>query len=335
MPSFNRSTTGKEVVTAFPSSVAGKTCPSHSSIGAEIALSLAHGSPSHIILLGRSSARIAPVIVAIAAIDPSIRTSLVLVDLASQSSVRSAAAQIKDDASIGQIDAVINCAGIMARPGFEVTEESIEAQFGSNHIGHFLLTNLVLGKVLQAGESEGGTARVVNVSSTGFELGPVRFEDWNFKVCIPFHYPTSAGEGKEYHAWLAYAQSKTANVLFTAALAEKLKSKGVQSFALQPGLIMESNLGKHVTPESWQSALTIANETSGGKEIKMEEPKTLQQGASTALVAALDPSIAEFSGGFLQDCVLRPVEQAYAKGKENADKLWALSEKLVGEKFDL
>ncbi|TVY48518.1 Short-chain dehydrogenase-like protein [Lachnellula occidentalis] len=325
MPSFNFSTTGKEVVAAFPSSVAGKTFlitgPSHSSIGAEIAQSLAHGSPSQIILLGRSEARIGPVIEAMAAINPSITIKLVLVDLADQSSIRAAAVKINDDAGIEKIDAVINCAGIMARPTFEVTKDGIEAQFGSNHIGHFLLTNLILGKVLEAG-AQGG-ARVVNVSSTGFELGPVRFEDWNFN------------EGKEYNEWLAYAQSKTGIVLYTVALANKLKSKGVQSFALQPGFVMESNLGKHVQPESWTSALTIANETSGGKEIKMEQPKTLQQGASTALVAALDPSIAASSGGFLQDCVLRPVEQAYAKGEENADKLWALSEKLVGEKFDL
>lgn len=118
-------------------------------------------------------------------------------------------------------------------------------------------------------------------------------------------------------------------MLFTAALAEKLKSKGVQSFALQPGrmklqsslfmwkasnyfhlVVLESNLSKHVKPESWSSALTIANETSEGKslpglgsvygsnilylgkEVKMEQPKTLQEGASTPLVATLDPSIA-------------------------------------------
>jgi NAD(P)-dependent dehydrogenase (short-subunit alcohol dehydrogenase family) len=68
----------------------------------------------------------------------------------------------------------------MARPTFETTKDGIELQFGSNHIGHFLLTNLILGKVLKAG-AEGG-ARIINVSSTGFEMGGVRFEDWNFKV---------------------------------------------------------------------------------------------------------------------------------------------------------
>ncbi|TVY91366.1 Short-chain dehydrogenase TIC 32-like protein [Lachnellula willkommii] len=163
MPSFNRSTTGKEVVAAFPSSVSGKTFPitgpSHSSIGAEIAISPAHGSPSQLILLGRSEARIAPVIEAIKGINASITTKLVLVDLADQSSIRAAAAKTNDDAGIERIDAVVNCAGIMARPTFEVTRDGVEAQFGGNHVGHFLLTNLVLGKVLEAGEwggSEGG-----------------------------------------------------------------------------------------------------------------------------------------------------------------------------------
>jgi NAD(P)-dependent dehydrogenase (short-subunit alcohol dehydrogenase family) len=120
------------------------------------------------------------VIDAIKAINPSIATKIVLIDLADQSSIRAAAAKINEDVGIERVDVLVNCAGIMARPTFEVTKDGIEAQFGSNHIGHFLLTNLILGKVLKAG-AQGG-ARVVNVSSTGFELGPVRFEDWNFKV---------------------------------------------------------------------------------------------------------------------------------------------------------
>jgi NAD(P)-dependent dehydrogenase (short-subunit alcohol dehydrogenase family) len=156
------------------------TGPSANSIGAEIAISLAHGNPSQIILIGRSEARISPVIDSIKSINPSIITKLVLCDLADQASIRSAAAKINADVDIEKIDVLINCAGIMARPTFEVTKEGIELQFGSNHIGHFLLTNLILGKVLKAG-AEGG-ARVVNVSSTGFEIGGVRFDDWNFKV---------------------------------------------------------------------------------------------------------------------------------------------------------
>lgn len=321
MPSFNRSTTGKEVVETFADTLKGKTVvitgPSFKSIGAEIAISLAYASPSTILLLGRTESKIVPVIEQIKSLNPSIAVSFIHLDLADQSSVRKAAQDVSE--KVEKIDILINCAGVMAIPEFQTTKEGVEMQFGSNHLGHFLLTNLLTGKILKAGRG----SRIVNVSSTGFELAGVRFDDWNFE------------EGKVYNPWLGYAQSKTANVLFSAGLAQKLKSKGIQSYALQPGLVMESNLSNHVTPDMFASALEIANANSNGKKVEMEQPKTLQEGCSTALVAALDPSIEEQSGGFLQDCIVRPVEQDYAKGQENIDKLWALSEKLVGQKFDL
>lgn len=162
----------------------------------------------------------------------------------------------------------------------------------------------------------------MNVSSTGYELGGVRWEDWNFN------------EGKEYQEWLAYAQSKTGNVLLTAALAERFRRSGVVSFALQPGLVLESNLSGHVSPESWKTAMKTAFDSTGGRVTEMEKPKTLQEGCSTTLTAAFDPSISAQSGGFLQDCQLRPVKEEFASGKENADRFWALAERLVQEKFD-
>ncbi|KAH7336129.1 hypothetical protein BKA65DRAFT_527065 [Rhexocercosporidium sp. MPI-PUGE-AT-0058] len=321
MPSFDRNTTGKEVVAAFASTLEGKTIlitgPSSNSIGAEIALSLAHASPSTIVLLGRTESKILPIIQEIKSINPSIATSHIHLDLASQTSIRKCAGDI--NAKVDKIDVLINCAGVMAVPGYETTEEGIELQFGCNHVGHFLLTNLLMGKIVRAGKG----ARVVNVSSNGYQLAGVRFEDYNFE------------DGKVYEPWAAYAQSKTANILFSTALAQKLKSKGIQSYSLQPGFVLESNLSNHVTPEMFTTALEIANKNSNGKKIEMEAPKTLQQGCSTVLVAALDPSIEGYSGGFLQDCVMKPIEKEHAKGQENIDKLWALSEKLVGQKFDL
>lgn len=120
-------------------------------------------------------------------------------------------------------------------------------------------------------------------------------------------------------------------------------------------MILESNLSTHVTPEMWNSAFEWANRNNKGDEqvpVAMETPKTVQEGCSTSLVAALDPSIEgtmiiplksfgkmlmmpESGGGLLQDCAVRPIGKAHAEGKENIDKLWALSEKLVGQKFDL
>ncbi|KAH9204291.1 hypothetical protein DL95DRAFT_529323 [Leptodontidium sp. 2 PMI_412] len=287
------------------------------SIGAEIAISLAHGSPSAILLLGRTESKIAPVIEQIKALNPPITVLFIHLDLADQASVRKTAEAVS--AKVEKIDYLINSAGVMAIPTFETTKEGIELQFGSNHVGHFLLTNLLLPKVEAAGKG----ARIVNVSSSGFELAGVRFDDYNFE------------EGKAYSPWLAYGQSKTANVLFSKALAQKLKNRGIQSYPLQPGLVMESNLSNHVTPEMFASALEIGNKDRGEKELVMPQAKTLQEGCSTALVAALDPSIEGQSGGFLEDCVVRPIEQKYATAQENIEKLWTLSEKLVGQKFSV
>lgn len=80
---------------------------------------------------------------------------------------------------------LVNNAGIMAKSPYSQTPEGIEAQFGANHIGHFLFTNLIMNKLISAeGIASGRTARVVNVASDGYRLGPVRFDDWNFDVPI-------------------------------------------------------------------------------------------------------------------------------------------------------
>ncbi|KAM0318154.1 hypothetical protein ACHAO8_001846 [Botrytis cinerea] len=345
MSAFSRSSTGISVTQHFSCLIDGKiiliTGPSTNSIGAETAISLAHASPSIILLAGRSEAKISPVIKEIHTLNPSITTHFIPLDLASQKSIRKAAFLI--NSLVGKIDILINNAGVMAVPTYQTTEDGIELQFGCNHIGHFLLTNLVLEKLLKAGR--GGRARIINVSSTGYELGGVQFDDWNFN------------EGEDYDPWQAYAQSKTANVLFSGTLAARLKGKNVQSFALQPGYVPTSNLQAHVTPDMWSNVLQQISELSGGQEF--EPPKTLQEGCSTTLVAALDPSISgtlsspfhlpprphnvnqttnptpESSGGFLQDCIIRPVPQDHAVGVGNQVRLWDLSERLVGQQFDI
>ena len=150
------------------------TGPSNKSIGASAAISLAKTGAAQIILVGRSEARIKPVIEAIAAIDSSIQTAWVHADFLDNKTVIKAAEQIKGLTS--KIDGLVNSAGIMAPQNFSTSVDGIEAQFASNHVGHFLLTNLLLPEVKAA------KGIVVNVSSRGFELGGVRFDDINFKV---------------------------------------------------------------------------------------------------------------------------------------------------------
>ena len=115
-----------------------------------------------------------------------------------------------------KLDIIINNAGIMAVNFFQKTEDGFEAQWAVNHLAHFLLTNLLF-KDMAPG------VRVVNLTSSGHEIGPVRWDDWNF------------GEGSEYDPWLAYGQSKTANILFAKAISQKYKGKGAKGVSAHPG----------------------------------------------------------------------------------------------------
>jgi NAD(P)-dependent dehydrogenase (short-subunit alcohol dehydrogenase family) len=145
------------------------------SLGAEAAKHLAPAK--HLILVGRNETKITPVIEEIRALNPDGKTTFVQADLANNESVRQAAAKITSLVGLDYINIVINAAGIMAVRNYTTSTDGIELQFAANHLGHFLLTKLILPKVLAA-----PTPTVVNLTSTGYELGEVKFEDINFEV---------------------------------------------------------------------------------------------------------------------------------------------------------
>lgn len=159
----------------------------------------------------------------------------------SQASVKKAAAEVAK--LTDRLNIIINNAGIMT-PKRQLTAEGIEAQFGSNHIGHFLLTNLLMPQLLTAAKaSTSGSTRVVNLTSLGHRLSPIRFHDYNFegKEIPPeeAHMPlppmfTKGAEGA-YNGYVAYGQGKSANILFSVELTRLLKGKGVVSYAVHPG----------------------------------------------------------------------------------------------------
>lgn len=175
-------------------------------------------NPKLLLLASRSTANISEVI---DAIKPDASPDAVIqpleLDLASQKSVRAAAAKVLEMTPV--VDVLINNAGVMMIPEFRTTPEGIEMHFGINHIGHFLFTNLLMSALLKAPAGP----RVINISSAGNGGSPVRFDDYNF------------GEGKNYEPFLGYAQSKSANMLFSVALAKRLGSKGLCSFGVDPG----------------------------------------------------------------------------------------------------
>ncbi|KAG0645867.1 Translocon at the inner envelope membrane of chloroplasts 32 [Hyphodiscus hymeniophilus] len=311
---FDKTTSGDEVVRTFAEQVRGKTIvitgPSSGGLGAQTALCLSQAKPAEILLLGRDESKTSSVTEEIKSISPQTLVKFVHIDLASYSSIRAAVATI--DKSVPEIDILINNAGIMAVTDYTLTPEGIESQFGSNHIGHFLFTNLLMDKILAAGKG----ARIINLTSIGHQMSDVRFDDYNFE------------NGKTYDPWLAYGQSKTANILFSVALAEKLGPKGILSFAAEPGTIY-TNLGRNVPPETWPAVLEMA--ANKGYDFKLPY-KNLNQGAATTLIAALDPSLEAHSGSYLHDSVIDNTPE-YAHDSKLAERLWALSEKLVGQKF--
>lgn len=288
------------------------TGPSAGGLGAATAIALASGHPADILLLGRTESKSASVIEKIKSISPETSVKFIPLDLTRYDSIKSAAAKINE--SVKKIDVLINNAGVMALNDYTVTPEGIEAQFGANHIGHFLLTNLLLPKI----ETAAPGARIVNLTSNGHQLSDIHYDDYNF------------ANGKTYNKWVAYGQSKTANILFTTSLASKLAAKGILSFSVHPGNII-TNLGTHVDPAEWPEVGKLFEARGHTFAIDF---KSLEQGPTTTLVAALDPSIASESGGYLDNSVIATAEP-YARDPQNAEELWALSEKIVGQKFTL
>jgi NAD(P)-dependent dehydrogenase (short-subunit alcohol dehydrogenase family) len=173
---------------------------------------------------------------------PKANVKVVALDLMSQDSVRRAAADVTT--LTDRLDVVINNAGIMTST-LQHTKEGIEAQFGSNHIGHFLLVNELTPLLLKASKvSPAGSTRVVNLTSLGHRLSPVRFHDYNFEgKPIPDEEkppnnlpPMFQGKnGEVYNGYISYGQAKTANVLFSVGINERLSKDGIVSYAVHPG----------------------------------------------------------------------------------------------------
>jgi NAD(P)-dependent dehydrogenase (short-subunit alcohol dehydrogenase family) len=179
MSPYKFETMAEEVASDCQSQIANKTIlvtgASPGGLGATFATVIAAYKPACIILATRDPKKAATTAQEITKIAPEVRTIPIELNLGSLGQVKKAAAEISSlDVDI---DVLVNNAGIMAPP-YSKTEDDIESQFATNHIGHFLLTNLLLPKML----SRGTSIRVVNVSSNGFRLGPVRFDDWNFAV---------------------------------------------------------------------------------------------------------------------------------------------------------
>ncbi|KAL9027541.1 MAG: hypothetical protein Q9196_003946 [Gyalolechia fulgens] len=325
MAPYNSKTTAEEVATDCSDIIRDKviltTGVTPGGIGATFVETIARHSPKLLILAGRDINKCEETAKAIKSASPGVSTRVLELDLGSLEQTRKAAAEVNRYRE--SIDVLCNNAGVMATP-YTLTKDGLETQFAVNHIGHFLFTNLIMPKLLAAP----GGARIVSVSSDGHRLGPVRFDDWNF-----------AG-GKTYDRWRAYGQGKSANMLFALALAKRLGNKqdgqGVVAVSLHPGVVA-SNLIRYMGEEEFNALRKMDRDLGytdywGGFEHLM---KNASEGAATHLYAAFDPSLKEHNGAYLADSQVWPVEKvrSWARDSVEADMLWKLSEKIVGQEF--
>jgi NAD(P)-dependent dehydrogenase (short-subunit alcohol dehydrogenase family) len=211
------------------------------SLGESMAFSIASQKPALMILASRTRSKIDAVADKITETFPDALLKAVSVDFSSQESVREAAKEV--DKMADKIHVLINNAGLMV-PERRFTKEGIELQFGTNHIGPFLFTNLLMNKIRRAArESTPGATRIVNVSSSAHNFSPIRFSDYNFtgNHLRPEERPPSGlpgiifKPGPVYGGFLSYGQSKTANILMSVYLTDRLSQQGILSYSVHPG----------------------------------------------------------------------------------------------------
>jgi NAD(P)-dependent dehydrogenase (short-subunit alcohol dehydrogenase family) len=211
----------------------------------------------------------------------------------------------------GPLHILVNNAGIMATPLLR-TARGYELQLATNHLGHFALATGLHSALAAAGD-----ARIVSVSSVGHVNAGVDFDDLQF-------------DRRPYDKWVAYGQSKTANVLFAVEAANRWAADGITANALNPGRITATNLGRHIgdigsAPASFDPASTDVSW------------KDTAQGAATSVLLAGSPLVAGVTGRYFEDCQeagphrpgVRRGVAGYALDQEAAARLWRVSADLT------
>jgi NAD(P)-dependent dehydrogenase (short-subunit alcohol dehydrogenase family) len=242
-------------------------------------------------------------------------------DLASLASVRALADSLVSEGK--PFNLVIANAGVMACP-FGKTEDGFETQFGTNHLGHFVLVNRIAG-LLKPG------SRVVILSSAGHRNGDVDLGDPNF-------------ERGGYEPWLAYSRSKTANALFAVGFDRRHKGRNIRAVAVHPGGVT-TGLSRHVGQMTIRANIDAMNDKLAAEGKPIYRSKTVEQGAATTVWTGIVASAEEVGGRYCENCHVttniseEPLPaigegvRSYALDLQRADALWILSEQLVGETY--
>ncbi len=289
----------------------------YSGLGRETARALA-AKGAQVIISGRDATKLSAAADEIATATGG-KVDTLVCDLASLAAIRAAGAEARG--RLPHIDVLINNAGVMASP-LGRTADGFETQFGTNHLGHFLLTKELM-PLIEAGSRQ----RIVNLSSRGHHIAPVDFDDPNFDT-------------RAYDPWLAYGNSKTANVLFAVGLEQRFGAQGIHAFALHPGGI-HTNLGRHMSEEDMAALIERIRKNAERTGEQPQPFKTIPQGAATTCWVATADELEGRGGLYAEDCHVAEVDdvsstggvRSYALDPAAANRLWVLSENLVGEKF--
>jgi NAD(P)-dependent dehydrogenase (short-subunit alcohol dehydrogenase family) len=247
---------------------------------------------------------------------------LIELDLANLKSVRACADKLL--AKGDQFDVIIANAGVMATP-FGHTADGFETQFGTNHLGHFVLINRIA-KLLRSG------GRLINLSSAGHRRSNVDLDDPNFE-----HTP--------YEPFLAYGRSKTANILFAVAFDQRHRARGIRAAAVHPGVI-QTELGRYMEPGLLEKLIEEISQQAVTAGAPPFQWKSIPQGAATSVWAAVVAPADEIGGQYCENCHVGKIVsddatitgvsegvRGFALDAKTAEALWKKSEELVGESF--
>jgi NAD(P)-dependent dehydrogenase (short-subunit alcohol dehydrogenase family) len=247
---------------------------------------------------------------------------LIALDLGDLKSVRDSSNKLLEKGE--PFDVVIANAGVMATP-FTYTKDGFEMQFGTNHLGHFVLVNRIASLIRTGG-------RLINLSSAGHRYSNVDLQDPNF-------------ERTEYEPFVAYGRSKTANILFAVAFDNRHRERGVRAAAVHPGGI-RTELSRYTDPGRLETMVAQINKQLAAEGKAPFQLKTVPQGAATSVWAAVVAPADEVGGRYCENChagkivpddatitVATEGVRAYALDPTNAEALWKKSEEMVGESF--
>ncbi|KAF8188444.1 hypothetical protein K438DRAFT_1833566 [Mycena galopus ATCC 62051] len=319
LPNFSFATTAEEVATALSAEIRGKnvliTGTSIKGIGFETARVIARYA-NLVIITGYNQERLKLSEEAIKKEIPHANIYRLTIDLSSPASVRKAAAEI--NVLPEPLHVLINNAAAMYID-FALTPEGLETQYATNHVGPFLFTKLLTPKLL-ASASSSYTPRVVFVSSVGQAFGKgVDFE------------MLETPDPAKYSMREVYCGTKSANILTAIELSKRSKGN-INAYSLHPGIIFTNAFEKEAVITIFKADGALKED--GQPNMTARNWKTVPQGAATTVTAAFDPRLNDKAGGYLDDCAVANDRVApHSSDPMIAEKLWNITEKIIGENF--